>query len=247
MRLHAAALAAAVVLGGAAQAAGQPRVRVMLNAGQQASATSLKQTLTFQQYLEQGSLTLERTIPKKAFYDGGVAVRVVKGLHVGATVSVFEDDGTGTVTADVPHPFFFKRLRTATGDAAGIARRETAAHIQVSWTASATGGVEFTVFGGPTIFQTEQAFVTKLDVALANEVFPYDTLSFPGVTKETLQDRVQGYNAGVDMTWRFSRHLGAGVLIRYSHGQKDFTPTGGQTTKIETGGLHAGGGLRILF
>ena len=56
-----------------------------------------------------------------------------------------------------------------------------------------------------------------------------------------------GYNAGVDMTWRFSKNVGVGLLLRYSNGKKAFTPAGAQPVDVTVGGLHAGGGLRVLF
>jgi hypothetical protein len=247
MRSQVAALGAAVLLGTVVSARAQDHVRFMINAGQQASSTTLNDTQTFQQYQEQGTFTLVRTTRKRAFYDGGVAIPIVGGLHAGATFSFFNDPGSGTVTAQVPHPFFFNQLRTTSGTASGIDRKETAVHIQVLWTARAAGGIEFTAFGGPSIFQTEQGLATKVNLTLANEVYPYDTLSFPGMTTQTIKDRVNGYNAGVDMTWKLGKKFGLGVLIRYSHGQKNFTPTGGQAVKIEAGGLHAGGGLRVVL
>jgi hypothetical protein len=219
----------------------------MVNAGEQATSALLKETQTFQQSLEQGTLTLDRTFPKRLFYDGGVAIHIISGLHAGASFSFFNDPGSGTVTAQVPYPLSFNQPRTTSGTASGIDRKETAVHIQVSWTVRAIGGIEFMAFGGPSIFQTEQGLVTKLNLTLANEVYPYDKLSFPGVSTETVKDKVNGYNAGVDMTWRLRKTFGLGVLLRYSHGQKNFTPTGGQAVKIETGGLHAGGGLRVIF
>jgi hypothetical protein len=246
MRFHIAAMAAALIAAGAGTAAAQDHIRLMINAGEQASSTTFKETQTFQQYAEQGTFTMDRTIPKRPFYDGGVAVHITGGFYAGASFSFFKDTGSGTVTAQVPHPFFFNQLRTTTGSVTGMDRKETAAHIQLSWTARAAGGIEFTAFGGPSIFQTEQGMVTGLNVSLANEVYPYDSLAaFPGVTTEVVKGRVTGYNAGVDMTWKFARHFGLGALIRYSHGQKNFIPIGGQPVKIETGGLHAGGGLRV--
>ena len=248
MRFHTAATAAACVFFVAASAGAQDHVRLTINAGQQASRTSFKETQTFQQYQEQGTFTLERTIPKRPFYDAGVAVHIASGLHMGASFSFFKDTGTGTVTAQVPHPFFFNQPRTATGTARGVDRTETAAHIQASWTARAAGGIEFTAFGGPSMFRTEQGLATTPKLTLADEVYPYDALpTFPGVTTETVRSNVIGYNAGVDMTWKLASNFGLGVLIRYSHGQRNFTPTGGQAVKIETGGLHAGGGLRVVF
>jgi hypothetical protein len=247
MRLHTAALAAAVIMASAASASAQDHVRLMINAGQQVTAAILKNTQTFQQYQEQGSLTEERTIARRVFYDGGAAARVVSGLHHGASFSFFNDNGAGGVTAQVPHPFFFKQLRATTGTAPA-GRKETAVHIQAAWTAQAAGDIEFTAFGGPTFFQTEQALATKLNLTLASEVYPYDSIpTFPGVTTQTIKDNVKGYNAGADMTWRLGKNFGLGALIRYSHGTKNVTPTGGQAVKIDTGGLHAGGGLRVIF
>ncbi len=49
------------------------------------------------------------------------------------------------------------------------------------------------------------------------------------------------------MTWRFSKTVGVGAVIRSTHGTKNLTPTGGQATKVEVGGLHAGVGLRVIF
>ena len=246
--MFAAAVIAAVLAGSAATTAAQDRVRLAISAGEQASTAKIKQTETFQQYSEQGSLTLDRTIPKRPFYDGGVAIRVAGGLYLGTTVSLFKSAGNGTVTAQVPHPFFFNQRRTTTGTVAGIDRKETAVHIQALWTTRAAGGIEFTTFGGPSIFQIEQGHVSKLNLTLADEVYPYDTLPvFPGAIAAVVKDKVTGYNAGVDMTWRLAKHFGLGALIRYSHGQKNVTPPGEQAVKIETGGLHAGGGLRAIF
>jgi hypothetical protein len=259
MRSRVAALGAAVLLGTVVAARAQAptrsrgparaldHVRFMIDAGEQASSTAISETQTFQQNQEQGTFTLTRTIGKRAFYDGGVAFHIISGLHAGVSFSYFKDPGPGAVTAQVPHPFFFNQLRTTSGTAGGIDRKETAVHIQISWTARAAGGIEFTAFGGPSIFQTEQGLATKLNLTPANEVYPYDTLKFPGVTTQSVKDSVNGYNAGADMTWKLGKTFGLGVLIRYSHGQKNFTPTGGQAVNLETGGLHAGGGLRVVF
>jgi hypothetical protein len=240
-------LAAAVLLGTVTSAGAQPRFRIAVNGGQQVTSMSFSEEQTFDQYFEQGSFKFERTIPKRVFYDGGVAIRLWRSLHAGLSVSFIDDKGAAAVTSQVPHPLFFNQTRTATGEVQNVRRREIGEHIQASWTMPAAGGLELTFFGGPTIFITEQILMTKLEVALDKEVFPFDTLSFPGAATETLKENAIGYNAGVDLSWRFSRTMGLGVLIRYSNAKKDFTPTGGKSVEIETGGLHAGGGVRLMF
>lgn len=242
-----AAIASAVLTAGVAPTEAQERFKVSINAGTQTSTESFAETQTFQQYFEQGSFTFGRTVAKTLFFDAGVAVRLWRGLHGGVSVSRVEDTGAGDLTAQVPHPLFFDRARTVTGEISGIARRELAQHVSVGWMIPAAGGLDFMVFGGPTVFTTEQMFVTTLMLTLDKETYPFDTLAFPGAVTEKLRENAIGYHAGVDLTWRFARRVGGGLLIRYANGKKDFTPTGGMPVEVTVGGLHAGGGVRLVF
>jgi hypothetical protein len=225
----------------------QEFMRISVNGGLQTTTGTFEDTQTFDQYFETGSFTLTNTVPKLPFFDAGVAVRVYRRLHAGMTVSFIDSTDTGSVTGDVPHPLLFNQKRTVTGDVVNIHRRETAEHFQASWTAPAAAGLEFSAFGGPSIFNTEQTYVTALTLGLDKEVYPYDTFAFAGATTATFNEIIIGYNIGVDMTWRFSKHVGLGLLFRYAHGEKTFTPAGGAPFKVEAGGLHAGGGLRVIL
>ena len=240
-------LAAAWLALATSPAQAQDRVRVSAGGGQQVTSTTFEQRATFQQYFEQGSAGAERTIPKAPFVDVGAAVRLAGGLHAGAALSFFTNSGAGAVTAQAPHPFFFNQPRTVTGDVPNMTRKETAVHIQALWTAPAAGGIEFTFFGGPSVFMIEQHYVKGLTLSLANEVYPYDTVAFFGASTGTFKETIAGYNAGVDLTWRFAPHVGLGILIRHARGTKTVTPTGAESAKVEVGGLHAGGGIRVIF
>jgi hypothetical protein len=235
----------------------QERFRISANAGQQTSTATLTQQQTFDRYFEQGSFTFERTIPKAIIYDLGASVRIWRGLHVGAAASLFDNTGPGTVTARVPHPLQFNKPRTSSGDITNTMRRELGQHLMFGWNIStvatprfgrAPRGLDFTLFAGPSIFVAEQLFVTSLTLSLENEVFPFDELAFPAAQTTSVRDTVLGYNAGVDMTWRFNNKVGVGVLLRYSNGTKAFAPAAGsQPVDVTVGGLHAGGGLRLMF
>lgn len=221
-----------------------------INAGQQTSTTTVTQEQTFDRYFEQGSFRFERPVPTAVIYDLGIAVRLWRGLHAGAAVSMFDDkSGAGTVTARVPHPLQFNKPRTTTGEIANATRREIGQHLMFGWNVRAASGLDFTLFAGPSIFATDQLLVKNLTLSLDKEVFPFDELAFPAVETETPRENVMGYNAGVDMTWRFARHVGAGLLVRYANGKKQFapSPTGSTPVEVTVSGLHAGGGLRLVF
>lgn len=238
---------AVYVLCFASPSVAQERFRLSANLGQQATSTTVTQETAFDRYFEQGSYTFERTVPTALIYDFGGSVRLWRSLHAGAAVSIFDTSGSGTVTARVPHPLQFNKPRTTTGDIANAGRQETGTHIMFGWSIPAANGLDFLLFAGPSFFSTEELLVKSLPLTLDNEVFPFDELPFPGAETETLRENGVGYNVGVDMTWRFARHFGLGLLLRYSNGKEGFEPTGSQPVEVTMGGLNAGGGLRLVF
>lgn len=231
----------------ASPATAQERLRIAVNAASQSTTTTITEEQNFQQYFEQGSFRFERTTPQDVVFDGGVLVRVWRELHAGMAVSFFDNSGSGDIEARVPHPLQFNRTRVTSAELSDITRRELGTHVTIGWNIPATSGIDFTVSAGPSVFTTEQTFVTGLTLSLDKEVFPFNELAFPGAQTEILRENVVGYNVGVDMTWRFMDHIGAGALFRYAAGRKDFTPTNGTPVEVKVGGLHAGGGLRLIF
>ena len=175
-------------------AAQQQPFRVFVNVGLQATSTTVSEQQSFDQYFEQGSFTLERPLPKSFFYDVGGTARLWRELHAGLAVSIFDNRGSGAVTARVPHPLLFNQPRTTTGDVDDIKRREIGQHITIGWRILVSPDLDFMVFGGPSVFTTEQTFLTALALSLDKEVFPFDTLPFPGAQTETQRENSVGYN-----------------------------------------------------
>jgi hypothetical protein len=225
----------------------QDRFRISLDVGLQAIDPVFESNQTFPLYLETGSFKFERAIQKPPIFGGGLAVRVHRRIYAGMGISVLSNTSTGTVTAQVPHPLLFNHMRTTTGDVQNITRFETGAHFQAAWTVPAAYKLEFTFFGGPSLFVTQQTYVSELAVGLDRETYPFDEFPFAGAATETFKENILGYNAGADLTWRFSKNVGAALLIRYAGGNKQFTPPGGTAFKVVPGGLHAMGGLRIIL
>lgn len=225
----------------------QSRFYIAANVGYQ-DIEPFVQEQTFDQYFEQGSFELNRTLTQPIFFDAAVGVEVWRRLQVIAAFSFLANTGSGGLTASVPHPLQFNKHRSTEGEVAQVQRREMGYHFGAGWRVTTTPTLDVTVFAGPSIFMVDQVMVTGLQLGLANEVFPFDELAFPAVNTDSLTETATGYHAGVDTTWRFTRRFGVGLLLRYASARKNFSATpGGPATEVNIGGLHAAGGLRLKF
>jgi hypothetical protein len=94
------------------------------------------------------------------------------------------------------------------------------------------------------VFSVRQSLVTGVEVT---ETYPYDSATFKGATAEDATATAAGFNAGADLFWMFSRHVGAGrsdpglARARASaHGR-------GPHRVSRCRRVQAGGGLRLMF
>ena len=69
------------------------------------------------------------------------------------------------------------------------------------------------VTAGPSVLSVGQTLVTDVQFA---ETFPYDTAEFTGATTTNATASAAGFNAGADVFWMFSRHVGAGGLVQFT-------------------------------
>jgi hypothetical protein len=164
------------------------------------------------------------------------------------------------VEAQVPHPFFFNRLRTATFETDALSGHDAAVHIPVVWMPPPIRKLRILVFGGPTIFRVSQTVVTNV---VLDEQYPYDMVTITGVRTADRTSTLFGFNVGGDVSHFFTPptrnvrgrsapagrgHLtGVGVSVRYSRARLKFDNDGGVTTQGSAGGLSVTGGLRFRF
>jgi hypothetical protein len=209
-------------------------------------ASSFTDDFEFTEFVEPG--TIETSFDtKSAFgFDGSLGVRIWRNVGIGAGVSTFSpasrEDGGGEVTARIPHPFHFKQHREVTGDA-GLRRKETAIHLDVLYFVPVRDNLQVILAAGPTFFQAEQSFVNDV---LYDQTYPFDEATFRGVDRDNESASGTGFNASLDLAWRFSRSFGLGGLVRYTRAQLPFTP-GERTVTVDVGGVQAGLGVRIIF
>ena len=217
---------------------------VALNGGYQATSTDFADNIVFTKFVEEGDLDATYGLGAGAMYDLGGAVRLWRNLAVGVAVSAFSKATDTSVTARIPHPFFFDRDRQVSGSQGDVGREETAAHAQVMWVVAVNEALEFAVFGGPTFFNIKQDLVT--DVLFA-QAYPFDTATYTGTTTDRQSKSTVGFNVGADVAYYFSGRIGVGWLARFSRATIDLRSHDGGTVAVETGGFHTGGGLRLRF
>ena len=180
-------------------------------------------------------------------FDVSGGVRVARHFALGVGVSRFRTRARAGVSAWAPHPFFFGRDRSFSGDSPPLRRRETAVHLQALAVAPVGRSFTVTAFGGPTFFTAvKQQLVTDVNFSHA---YPYDSASFLGVVTDRGAEAAGaavGFHVGADVAYWFTGHLGVGWLARYSRATAR-VPSGGGEIDVRAGGLHAAGGLRVRF
>lgn len=239
-------LAALSALSAPAAAFGQSdtgRFRVGINAGGQVSGNTVSQSFSVQKNLEAAPITADTSAKRAPIFDGGIVVRIAGPLAAGFAVSYLTHDSAATITANIPHPFFFNRPRSITGGTT-VSRAEGAGHIEAVYQLSGGGRLDILLSGGPSIFNVRQTLVTDVTYS---DAFPFDTATFRAAVTSDATKTVAGFNVGSDVTWRFSRTIGIGGLVRYARAHPTLSAANNSAVQIDVGGLQVGAGLRLLF
>src|SRR6185295_549784 len=177
----------------AQSAAWTDRAYVNASGWYQAAPTTFTQVVNPIDFVERSVIDTSYRIRAAAGFDVGGGVRVWRNLGVGLAVSRFTRAGGGSVTAQVPHPFFFNRLRPVSGEASGLEREETGVHAQVLWVIPISGRWQVGLSGGPSWFKVGQDLVQSVSVT---QSYPYDTATFAGFTAARRTGSRVGFNAG---------------------------------------------------
>ena len=238
----AAALGASALLAPAADA--QTGGWVSFNGATQATATTFTDNVGFIEFHEDADFDADYAVGTGRVFDGGAGVRLANGVGFGVAVSRFERLDPVSLDARIPHPFYFNRPRSLSGSEPDLTRLETAVHVEVRWFESESDTVELAVFGGPTLFNVRQDLVTAIGY---DHAYPYDEASLASATTTSSSATAIGFHAGTDIGFFFSETVGLGALIRYSGGSVDLPGEDESMVRIDTGGFHIGGGLRLRF
>src|SRR5262249_26461958 len=126
--------AAALLAATPARAQAPDRVTVSINGGYRPTTQRFDDRVSPTQFVETATVDTAYRVKAAPQIDVGAAVRVWRRLAVGADIAYFTKVSSGTVSAQIPHPFYFGRPRAVGGDATHLNRREIAVHAQARWT-----------------------------------------------------------------------------------------------------------------
>lgn len=231
----------------AAPAAAQTRHRggfIALNAAAQTAAADVTDRALVRANAETGSVESRYRASTAALFDGAVGVRVWKRLGAAVAVSHTATSGRAGVSASIPHPFFDDQDRLVEGEASGVRRVETAAHLQLFYEVPTAGRWHVRLFAGPSYMHLEQDLVREVTVT---EAYPFDSATFQSALTGRTKGSGIGFNAGADVSWMFARRVGAGALVRYTRARLDLNAPDARSVSFDGGGLQAGAGLRFTF
>lgn len=218
------------------------RVRVSFDAGIESISGTTTQRFSVQKNLEMAAVGASVDSKIAPTFEVAATIRLARRIGVGVAVSSTTAHPSAAVSASIPHPFFFNRLRAIDGTALAT-RSEIGVHADVVWIVSRRR-VELALSGGPTVLRVSQRLV--IDVRYA-DAYPYDTASFVSAETVRTDKAAIGYNAAADLTWRLRPSVGVGTMIRYASAKTTLSAAAGNTARIVAGGLRVGAGIRFRF
>jgi len=241
-------LAAVVLFGFAHTAGAAERLRVIANGIFSAGPAGFDATHSFTEFLETARIDAHFKADSAAGFDGGLQVKVFKGLGAFVAYSQTRRNESGTFQARLPHPLYFGRFRfrEASGDLSSAYRyKESAIHADLA-VGGVKGHLDYAFFAGVSRFTVEADLVETLRY---DHAYPYDTVTVTEVPPKTTKGTPTGFNAGARLDYRFgaSGHFGVGGLVRFSRATAKLKPADDSTVNVDAGGFQGGLGLRLYF
>ena len=222
-----------------------PRVTLAISGGSQTSTTEFDDRFDFELYKETATTRVQYPVEGGFLFDVGGGVRLWRGLGAGLAVSTFAVDGSASTSTSLPHPFFLNQPRQVDGDADQMRREETGIHVQAQYSIPLSRRLQLTLMAGPSILRVNQTLVSSVNYS---QEYPYDTATFTGVERRTADGSAGGFNAGADVRWLISRHVGVGAMVRVTRAEIDLDPGDNrEAVTVDAGGTHVAAGLRFTF
>lgn len=201
---------------------------------------------------EQETYLIGYNVPTGASFDVGGGVMFTNTFGLGVIVQGTASESPADLSIRIPHPAFNNRFANDATETDGkLMRTEGTVHISAMFKAPIRNDkVRVRFYGGPSYFWLTADAVSDItynqqwNLAGANvvDIRTYDTTG--------VEQTGWGFHAGGDFAYMFTRVFGLGGFVRYSRGSVEIddsnVPADG-SIDVTTGGLTAGGGIRLRF
>lgn len=208
---------------------------VTISAGGQLQSRTFGDTTSFGLFNELATVSASQKVGRGFVFDIAGGYRVWNHVSVGLGIWTLHASGDASVTALIPDPLVFGRPTTSSLVITDAAHTAVGVNFQVRYSWTVANNVDMSLFIGPTIVHVTQD-IASVAVASGGQT-PTGSLDSESATSG------KAGNAGIDVTYGFSRRFGVGVFGRYAGGEADLP----SAPKLKVGGVQAGAGLRVRF
>ena len=208
-----------------------------INIGGQSGSHDVATTTTFVVYDEDAHINTTQKTGGGFLFDMNGGYKVWSNLVVAVGYTFMSDSTDGAVTATIPDPAVFDRLRTVTTTANDLKHSENALNFMGVWMVPVTDKVDVGISFGPTVFFVKQELPDTL-------TFTEPGPTVTGLTTKDISKTAGGVNLGVDVTYLLTKKMGVGGILRYTWGSVDLE---GASDSLTVGGFQIGVGARYRF
>jgi hypothetical protein len=232
-------------LGAAPHVSGQtlsslpPKYFVNVNVGAQPQDRTIKVNESFPANEEIATVDADYNIPSGAFFEIGGGYHIggpyLRRVTIGASVSFFNHNGSGSLAGLIPDPDFHDRPAAVVVDLGELEHKETGVHVFASYWWPISEKIDLAVSIGPSFIHVSQEVASSITVP--------DLTQDLNFTIGTESGTAVGINIGADATYMFTPRFGAGAFLRYAGGSEDLP----SAPELKVGGFQTGIGARVRF
>jgi len=220
---------------------GDSRVEVGLAFAQTLGTSTFSGTQTVKDYAEDGTLKSSYEVGSApgAAFDLQYNLKKSFGVRVG--FQTFSRKSTGTFDAQIPHPFFFNKPRSVSGTQSDLGFSESAFSVTAVYRGG-SGKWKLNIEGGPAFFSVDATVADRINYG---DVYPYDVVTFSGVSSSKKKVSPVGFALGIEIGRELSNAVSVVAQGRFSQASGDID-VNGQKMNVKAGGAQARIGLRIV-
>ncbi|HKB11132.1 MAG TPA: outer membrane beta-barrel protein [Vicinamibacterales bacterium] len=211
------------------------KLLVAVNVGAQTRSSTASRDFTFPVYGQTAAVTTSTSVDGGPIFDVSGTYRFMPKFGVGVGYSAFSKTGTAQGAASIPSPVFFNQPAAVAINAINAKHTENNVYIVAAGYLPITNVVDLSVFIGPSFTRVKQDLINSVSVPAGTQNVVSAAQSESGTAK--------GVNVGADLSYRFTKLVGAGAFIRYNGGSVDLP----SLTDVKAGGFQVGIGARLHF